>query len=234
MRKLLSIILFTFIAFTTSMAQEYSPKLLKKAQKGDATAQRVLGYCYQYGRGVKQDYAKAVEWYCKAAEQGDADVQLMAGIFYYSGLGVTKDYAKAVEWWRKAANQGNADGQSLLGYCYYLGLGVPKDYSKAVEWCRKAAQQGDASAKHNQSVICYEQGNQQYKEENFSDAFTNLKLAAEDKNNPIPQAMTLLAGCYEYGYGTTVDLDNARHWREEAAKYNDENAKKALEILSPF
>lgn len=234
MRKLFSVLLLALMAFTTSMAQEYSPKLLKKAQKGDATAQRVLAYCYQYGRGVKQDYTKAAEWYCKAAEQGDADVQLMAGIFYYSGLGVTKDYSKAVEWWHKAANQGNADGQCLIGYCYYVGVGVPKDYVKAVEWCRKAARQGDANARHNLPAICYQLGNQQYKEENFSEAFANLKLAAEDKNNPIPQAMTLLAGCYEYGYGTSVDLDKARQWREEAAKYNDEDAKRAMEILSPL
>ena len=31
-----------------------------------------LGWLYQNGRGVAQDYAQAVEWYRKAAEQGDA------------------------------------------------------------------------------------------------------------------------------------------------------------------
>ena len=34
-----------------------------------------LGVCYKYGRGVPQNYEKAVEWYIKAAENGDATAQ---------------------------------------------------------------------------------------------------------------------------------------------------------------
>ncbi len=34
-----------------------------------------LGCAYDFGRGVKQDYYKAMEWYQKAAAQGDADAQ---------------------------------------------------------------------------------------------------------------------------------------------------------------
>ena len=32
-----------------------------------------LGICYEGGRGVRQDFKKAVGWYQKAAEQGNAD-----------------------------------------------------------------------------------------------------------------------------------------------------------------
>ena len=42
----------------------------KAALQGDAGAQNNLGVCYEYGEGVKQDYAEAVKWYQKAAQQG--------------------------------------------------------------------------------------------------------------------------------------------------------------------
>ncbi len=41
------------------------------AKKGDELAQFKLGECYSNGRGVEQDYAKAVYWYTKSAEQGN-------------------------------------------------------------------------------------------------------------------------------------------------------------------
>lgn len=44
------------------------------AEKGDELAQFKLGECYSNGRGVEQDYAKAVYWYTKSAEQGNAKV----------------------------------------------------------------------------------------------------------------------------------------------------------------
>ena len=51
----------------SSEALEY----LKKAQRGDPEAQCNLGWCYENGKGVKQDWQKAVEWFTKAAQQGD-------------------------------------------------------------------------------------------------------------------------------------------------------------------
>ena len=141
------------------------------------------------------------------------------------------DEEEAAKMFRKAAEQGYATAQNSLGNCYIYGNGVTKDIQKAIEWYRKAAAQGDANAKHNLPVAYHELGDQQFKAEKYAEAFSNLKLAAEDKNNPVPQAMTLLAGCYEYGYGTSVDLDKARRWREEAAKYNDEDAKRAMQTL---
>ena len=80
-----------------------------KAEKGDATAQWILGSDYQYGKGVKQDYAEAVKWYRKAAEQGNSYAQRNIGVMYHNGKGVKQDTTEAVKWYRKAAEQGNAD-----------------------------------------------------------------------------------------------------------------------------
>ena len=62
---------------------------------------------YDNGRGVRQDYVEAVQWYRKAAEQGHAQAQDNLGEAYEEGLGVHQDDAQAVQWYRKAAEQGH-------------------------------------------------------------------------------------------------------------------------------
>ncbi|KAF8920469.1 hypothetical protein BGZ58_004354, partial [Dissophora ornata] len=48
---------------------------LKAANQGNASAQYNLGFMYEHGKGVPQDYSKAMEWYLKAANQGHASAQ---------------------------------------------------------------------------------------------------------------------------------------------------------------
>lgn len=125
--------------------------------KGDADAQNYLGWMYDYGRGVKQDYAKAVELYTLAANQGHDYAQKNLGWMYYKGYGVKQDYEKAVELYILAANQGNAEAQINLGWMYQNGQGVKQDYAKAVELYTLAANQGHAEAQNNLGGM-YENG----------------------------------------------------------------------------
>src|ERR1017187_333582 len=84
------------------------------AEQGDATAQFDLGFIYENGKGVPQDYAEAMKWYRKAADQGNADAQNNLGTMYANGQGAPQDYTEAIKWWRKAADQGNAHAQELI------------------------------------------------------------------------------------------------------------------------
>jgi len=43
--------------------------LIPRAERGDANAQARLGFMYEHGRGVAQDYSLAVYWYTCAAAQ---------------------------------------------------------------------------------------------------------------------------------------------------------------------
>lgn len=61
---------------------------------------------YFYGKGVEQDYAKAVEYYTLAAEQGEPAGLFGLGECYYLGQGLEKDLDKATEWYRKALEAG--------------------------------------------------------------------------------------------------------------------------------
>ena len=78
-----------------------------QAEQGHASAQYNLGFMYNHGKGVPQDYAEAMKWYRLAAEQGDADAQYIVGVMYHNGEGVPQDYIVAHMWWNLAANQGN-------------------------------------------------------------------------------------------------------------------------------
>jgi TPR repeat protein len=49
--------------------------VFRRAEKGDAKAQFVLGLKYDTGTGVRQDYAEAAKWYRKAKDQGVADAK---------------------------------------------------------------------------------------------------------------------------------------------------------------
>ena len=45
------------------------------AEKGDATAQRNLGWLYYEGKGVQKNMKEAAKWFQKAAEQGDENAK---------------------------------------------------------------------------------------------------------------------------------------------------------------
>lgn len=118
----------------------------RAAVEGDAEAQRMLGVCYEYGRGVTQDEFEAFNWYGKSAAQGNAKAQNSVGFYYGTGRVVDQDYTKAVEWYTKSAEQGYEVAQCNLGLYYENGRGVEQDYVKAVGWYTESAEQGYAAA----------------------------------------------------------------------------------------
>jgi TPR repeat protein len=75
------------------------------AERGDARAQGFLGFMYQYGRGVPQNYGMAVYWYRRAAEQGNPAAQHLLGLMYDKGLGTPTDHVAAHIWLNLAASR---------------------------------------------------------------------------------------------------------------------------------
>lgn len=75
-------------------------------ERGDAYSMGMLGDRFYYGKNVKQDYAKAVEWYQKAAELGVELAQYNLAGCYEEGRGVAKNRTIALDWYKKAAAQG--------------------------------------------------------------------------------------------------------------------------------
>ncbi|OAV05604.1 hypothetical protein AO379_1461 [Moraxella catarrhalis] len=65
---------------------------------------------YDEGRGVRQDYQKAVEWYTKAAGQGHAKAQFNLGVMYARGQGVRQNKSTAKHYFGQACDHGEQLG----------------------------------------------------------------------------------------------------------------------------
>jgi TPR repeat protein len=66
--------------------------------RGNARALGQLGFRYENGFGVPQNYAAAADLYQRAAEQGDAFAQSRLGLSYDKGHGVRQDFILAYKW----------------------------------------------------------------------------------------------------------------------------------------
>ncbi len=77
--------------------------IFARAARGDANAQAQLGFMYEYGRGVPQDYQLAVRWYLCAAAQGQPNAQFELGLMYDKGHGVPASSTVAYKWLNLAA-----------------------------------------------------------------------------------------------------------------------------------
>lgn len=83
------------------------PDIKKNALAGDAEAQYLLAFCFQFGNHVEQDYSAAIGWYTKSAFQGYMPSQHNLGYLYMNGRGVEKDLKQAYSWGLLAAENGN-------------------------------------------------------------------------------------------------------------------------------
>eukprot|EP00729_Bicosta_minor_P033110 gene33110-biopygen3951 len=98
--------------FSVSDGEEFKRlwKLVHDRSAGRHTpvAQYSLGYAYNNGKGVEQDYVESAKWYRKAADTGYADAQHNLGNMYDDGKGVTQDHVEAAKWFQKSAEAGYA------------------------------------------------------------------------------------------------------------------------------
>lgn len=75
----------------------------RPAARMSARSATQLGFRYETGRGVPQDYVLAAMWYRRAAELGDPNAQHLLGLMYDKGQGVPVDYVEAHKWLNLAA-----------------------------------------------------------------------------------------------------------------------------------
>ncbi len=108
--------------------------LIRAAGQGDVEAHYELGYMYDNGKGVAQDYEIAAEWYTLAAEKGHINAQHYLGWLFVEGNGVAQDYKAVLKWWTRAVELGDTRIAYLLGCMYKIGEGVPQNNVTALMW----------------------------------------------------------------------------------------------------
>jgi hypothetical protein len=122
-----------------------------EAEKGDDRAQFILGYMYDEGKGVPQDYAEAVKWYGRAAKQGNKAAQHNLELMGDQGQ-VSKDRAEMRKWHRGAAESKNAAARSSPGPMDDKEQ-RSKDRAEMQKWHRKAAEPVNPSTQHNLGLM---------------------------------------------------------------------------------
>lgn len=118
----------------------------KSANQGNTEAQFYLGDMFHHGKGVKQDYAKAVEYYQLAVEEQPGAMYGL-GMLMIEGKGIERNANEGAKLIFIAAQAGQIDAQFEIGVTFAEGKnGFERDYKKAVEWYSQAALMGHGSA----------------------------------------------------------------------------------------
>lgn len=208
----------------------------KRAEAGDAAAQRNLGYRYSLGIDVEKDESLAFEWTKKAAEQGDAKAMFNLANDYAKGQGVGADAAEALGWYRKAAGGWRelaANGGVLPGDCQALvitgqgllgeeGISGVRDPEVGMEFLEVAALAGDASAQFFMGAA-HEYG--YGKERDAGEAVGWYRKAAEQGH---PGAQAFLGYALLAGEGTEKNAEEAVEWFRKAAEQGNSEAQQNL------
>lgn len=199
---------------------------LKKAEAGDASAQRELGALYMRGIDVPQDIDEGLTWYRKAAEQGDLTSQTTLGELYtFYKSGVPNDEEQGFHWYLKAAEQGDPQSQHKVGQMYANGRGVARDDRNAADWYRKSADQGFADGAIELGVM-YEHGRGVAKDDELAMAWF-AKAAAQGS----ARAEWIVGLQYESGTGVPSDFATAANWHRKAADQGYAPAQYCLAVL---
>ena len=94
--------------FKADSREAVMEKFATEARREIAT----LGWRYEHGDGVEQNYTNAAYWYRQAAEHGDASAQNNLGVLYEMGRGVPQDPVAAFIWYGASAAQGSFTARS--------------------------------------------------------------------------------------------------------------------------
>ncbi len=106
MRYIMIIAIFCIGSLFANDIEEIS----KQCNAKEGMACSYLGFLYNEGKGVKQDYFKAKELYEKACNLNNGRGCYNLSSLYYGGKGVKQDYFKAKELASKACDLGEQDG----------------------------------------------------------------------------------------------------------------------------
>lgn len=125
------------------------------ADPTDGAAMTLIGELYANGFGVRQDWAKAGDWYRLAIQRGDPHAAFALGMMTLDGRGVAKDAAAGRRLLESAADAVPAAAYNLA--LLLLEARRPESDRRAAELMRRAADAGEVDAQYALAVL-YRQG----------------------------------------------------------------------------
>ena len=130
-------------------AAEYieAARLLRPlAERGDLTAQFLMGQLHFFGLGVERDDRQAAQFYMGPAQAGNPEAQYRMGYLHATGQGVGHDPVAAARYWTAAASKGHRGAVVALADLYHEGLYRKADETLARRWLNRAALLGDSES----------------------------------------------------------------------------------------
>lgn len=124
----------------------------------DANAYYNLGWHYAKGRGVMQDYQKALYYYKKAADLGNSGAYNNLGVMYANGKGVAKSCSTARSYYQTAADMGDKVACDNIARYYKYGTGGAKDKYQTLKYYKKACDLGNKDGCENYQRLKNEMG----------------------------------------------------------------------------
>jgi TPR repeat protein len=194
-----------------SLVKEIEPL----ADKGYSRAQARMGWIYERGLGVTQDYQKALAWYEKATLNGAKNAPAHIGLMYELGYGVQQDYAKAADYYKRSIEMGGSLGYARMGFLHEAGKGVQLDRIKAEDYYERAIAKGSYHAMTLMGLL-YQKGHGGLDK----DEKKAVELYQQSIDHGEPLAMARLGEMYNQGLGgLPVDHEKAIALLRESARY---------------
>jgi len=94
------------LALAAGDAEEAARILTRAAEAGDIRAQTRLAWCFEAGRGVERDLARAASWFGRAADGGDAEAMYALAVMLATGAGREMDAEASRGWLERSAAAG--------------------------------------------------------------------------------------------------------------------------------
>ncbi len=118
------------------------------AEKGNETAQLLMGRCWEMGMGVAQDFNCAYYWYKRAYDLGSTVAEQHAIKCLRFCFENNIFPADAEEFLRNCANKRNTKAMLSLAYYYRFYNPDGRDFGEALRFYRQAAESGDSEAQY--------------------------------------------------------------------------------------
>lgn len=200
--------------------EEEIPAKEAEAQTNAQTAFS-LGYMYNFGKVVRVDDQKALEFYQMAASRNLPEAMVTLGRLFKTGgqrRSVPVDFAQSIYWFRKAAESGSGDGWFELGQMFEAGAGVAQNDPYTIVCYTKAAELNNFPAHVKLGIFAqYGRGQAQ-----------NLRKAIEHFNTAITltpdkeiqdQIRESLGNIYSDIATVQTDAEKILQWRKLAASH---------------
>jgi TPR repeat protein len=164
----------------------------------------------------KIENEEAVAEMRRKAEGGDGTAALQLAECYYYGLkGLAIDKTTGARFYKQVAKAGDARGMGRLASLYFYGSGVGKNLALALRWASAAVALDNGSGHRILSKFYLDglHGIPKDEEEGF-----RMYATGCEKGFASAKGWVRLAGLYEHGTGTPIDMDKAAECMRKAVR----------------